>query len=72
MTNSKPFVLQIMSYGLHLGVSYTFTTLLKQIVKPTLIFGQKNGYTDVDRNIGLMGALSLVSELLVFYCLFLD
>ena len=64
MTRSTPFILLLVSYGLNAGVYYAITTLLNQIVKPTLIFGQTSDHTDVDRNIGLMGAISLVSCLL--------
>ena len=55
---SKKFILLLISFGLHDGVYSAFCTLLSQIVKPT--FMGTNDTDNIDRYIGLMGAVSMV------------
>ena len=50
----------MIAYGLNSGVYYALSTLLNQIIKPTLVFGGEIDDSKIDQYIGYMGAVSLV------------
>lgn len=66
MLKSPPFVLLMISYGLSVGVYYSLSTVLSQIIKPTFLddTSEHHKITDPDSKIGQMGTLMVVAGLL--------
>ena len=61
LLKSIPFVLLMISYGLNVGVFYSVSTLLNQIIKPTF-FNTTQTYSEdflasLDVKIGTMGTI---------------
>ena len=51
----------MVAYGLNIGVYYAISTLLNQIIKPTLVFGGEiECDAKIDQYIGYMAAVSLI------------
>jgi len=50
----------MLSCGLNTGVYFSVATLLNQLIKPTLLFGDKIDVSKIDQYIGYMGAVSMV------------
>ena len=54
----KSFVLLVISYGLNGACYYTLSTLISQIIKPTLLKLSDYTPSDLDTQIGYMGSVS--------------
>jgi len=61
--HKKTASLLMLSCGLNTGVNFALATLLNQLIKPTLLFGDKIESSKIDKYIGYMGALSMVGIL---------